>query len=200
MRREWRDDMIRRAARVPQAARGRRDWFILRVTSQSEAVVVEILARRGITAFAPARSAWRRANRFAKRKQRRWFSLAPGYVFIAFTDGARPWDQVLDAPGLTAVRAVVGVAGRPAVIPEVVMARLCQRWGVGRFEAPAHHAYQPTRREYQVGDWVEVLEGPFAGLEARVEELTGARAKVLLTVLGGVSPVTVPAESLGAAA
>lgn len=70
--------------------------------------------------------------------------------------------------------------------------------GRGILRAPAAQKHMKTKREFREGDDAMVSDGPFRFNRVTVKQITGARAKVLLPLFGGVE-TTIPLEDLEAA-
>jgi transcription antitermination factor NusG len=58
----------------------------------------------------------------------------------------------------------------------------------------------PTNRAFEVGDQVEVLNGPFESMTLRVYEITAGHARGLVHIFGRETEVKIAVGSLGAVA
>lgn len=180
-------------------------WYAIEVRAGTEFAVEAILERRGFVAIVPMHTEYRRANRFVKRKTKRSYVIAPRYVLIGFSEaqlrgGERvtvdragrnsserlvgavaPWEQVF---AITMVVSIVGLGERPWRMDGEKTAEFIKV--NGSIEAPAEfeHMGMKAGREFKVGDLVEVVEGSLAGLQARVSEIDGTAARVLLPLFG----------------
>lgn len=168
----------------------------LRQPLRAEFVVEQVLQRRGLKAWVPLGSAFNRANRYHRRA--RALVLQPiltGYVLVELPQPAALWDLVLDCP---MVRGVMGFGGVPARVPEAGLERL--RAIERTAQARAHHRLMPTGRVFEVGEMVEVLEGPLVGQVARVLAIEGEVARVLCELFGGPLDATIGLDRIGALA
>jgi transcription antitermination factor NusG len=173
-------------------------WFALRVAPQAEFACAHLLRARGLAAWAPWETKWIRANRYrkgAKREVRR--PLLPGYVLARLGDWeaeACAWQRAL---GVVGVQGVVGALGRPLALREAAVAdlrALCER----RRAAERQRA-MPTNRVFDVGDVVEVLEGPLEGVVVTVLEISRGFAEVVGVDVGALR-LRVQVGRLGAVA
>ena len=160
---------------------------------RAEYVVEAVLARRGIEAWVPVESVWARANRYhRKAKQLVLHPMLTGYVLVRMAPGAR-WEPVLACP---LVAGVVGRQGLPMALPDAAVARLREaQW---HRQAEAQQRLMPTRRVYQVGEDVEVLDGPLEGTVMRVVAITGDLAKVVGPLFGGEVEAEIGLDRIGA--
>jgi len=147
-------------------------WYCVRSKTKQEHVAAGSLRQvPGIEVFAPR-------LRFRKTTQRGqvWFveALFPGYLFARF-DWATQLKLVQYARGVTGV---VHFGVQPAQVPEAAMEELRRTMDDRevRILAPA----------LAVGDEVQMVGGPMAGLQVVVQQLLPARerVKVLLDFLG----------------
>lgn len=195
---------LRRAARARDRAERKSgllarapglDWYALVVPPQREVLTQEILDRLGFATFVPVERRWRRRNKFAKAKELIAYALAPRYVFLGLEPGDTPW---WDLGQVHLVTGVVGHEGVPAEIPKQPMLDVIRSYANG-LNAPTAERWMRTRREFRVGDQVEVVGGPLAGLRVEVVEISGSKAKVLLQLFGSVQNVWSPLDNLEAA-
>ena len=115
-----------------------------------------------------------------------------GYVFVVL-DRPAQWDVALACP---MVRGVMGFGGVPARLPEAGIARLREIEAVA--QARAHHRLMPTGRAFEVGEVVELIDGPMEGRRVEVIGIEGDRARVFCEFFGGVFDVTIGLDRLGA--
>lgn len=97
----------------------------------------------------------------------------PGYVLVELIMTDDAWYVVRNTPGVTGFIGSSGGGVKPTpLLPEEVDAILTQ------MEASA-----PTvELDFEVGDLVEVLEGPFAHFQGVVEEIIADEQKIKVTV------------------
>ena len=168
-------------------------WVVCLVTPGAEAAVINRLALRGVLAWCPTATVYRRANRAARGKRLRVFPAAPGYVAVGLDPRFPRWVSVLACDG---VRGFLGPDGRPVVLSVAAVEALL---GVS-WVAPDAAKHMGSGWEFDVGDRVRVVDGPFEGAETAVLGIHGAEARVVLTVLGAAREVRVQLGVLAKAA
>jgi transcriptional antiterminator RfaH len=163
---------------------GEAAWYCVRSKTKQEHVAAGSLRQvPGVDVFAPR-------LRFRKHTRRGqvWFveALFPGYVFARF-DWATQLKAVQYARG---VIGVVHFGQRPAQVPAAIMDELRRTMDDRELRVIA--------RELAVGDEVQVVAGPMAGLQVVVQQLLPARerVKVLLEFLGRRVEAEVPLAEL----
>ena len=168
-------------------------WFLLQTKSRQESRAVENLERQGIDSFCP------RINIEKILRGRRVVvdeALFPGYLFVSFNQ------QSISATSVRSTRGVsnfVSCAGAPVLVPLELIESLKQR-----------EAEQSKMAEIagalKAGDSLEILEGPFRGLNAVFSQPDGdSRAIVLINLLNrkvkaGLSFTSLPKLDSGPAA
>lgn len=170
-------------------------WYALRIAPQAEFVTAHLLRRRGVVAWAPCLTKWVQGNRYQpqfKRAVRR--PLLVGYAFVK-VDRAVLWERVFS---VAAVLGVVSLSGRPWPIRACDIARV--RHASSRLRARERDRLMPTNRGFEVGDEVEVLDGPLDGFRVRVMAIEDGKAKALLQIFGRESEALIPLAQLGAVA
>lgn len=136
-------------------------WFACRTRSRAEKKVDEVLASKGVASYLPLVELERE---WSDRKKQVAFPLFPSYVFARFSLSNMP--MVVRTPGLIEV---VRINGYPTPIRdkeiESVRALIEGARRVGVEPEPHHHLVKGTE--------VEVLEGPFRGLQGILTEVRG---------------------------
>jgi transcription antitermination factor NusG len=171
-------------------------WFIFRTAPQREIIADKILKRVGFEAYTPVRREYRFANRYArhrKEKTLKKFPLMVGYVFIQLKRNQigqlfanRSRFGLFDC-----VKSVVGVGGRPFDINDEIMQNLIA-FHKNRHRAPGSYRHMNTHKEFEVGDTVRVVEGPFREFDVVVEEIDGGALTVFFDAFGRVNKTTMP--------
>jgi transcriptional antiterminator NusG len=117
-----------------------------------------------------------------KKVQSERTSMA-GYVLAKLTMTDDVYHLVRNTPKVTGF---LGVSGKPQAIRETEALRMLNI----RDEAAARPK-QDIRIDYEIGDSVKVLEGPFASFNGLVEELDfdRSRVKVAVSIFGRATPV-----------
>ena len=117
-----------------------------------------------------------------KKVQSERTSMA-GYVLAKLTMTDDVYHLVRNTPKVTGF---LGVSGKPQAVRESEALRMLNI----RDEAAARPK-QEVRIDYEIGDQVKVLEGPFATFNGLVEELDfdRSRVKVAVSIFGRATPV-----------
>lgn len=118
--------------------------------------------------------------------------FAPGYIFVQMEMKAETWQLVkatpkvtgfIGAPNMKSASAESDLAKIPAVPEKQVMAMTQQLTETAVKPAP--------KIDFEPGDSVRVVEGPFANFSGNVEEVNHAKQKVRVhvTIFGRSTPV-----------
>ncbi|MBI1946783.1 MAG: transcription termination/antitermination protein NusG [Deltaproteobacteria bacterium] len=118
--------------------------------------------------------------------------FAPGYIFVLMEMKAETWQLVkatpkvtgfIGAPNLKSASAESDLAKIPSVPEKQVMAMTQQLTETAVKPAP--------KIDFEAGDSVRVVEGPFANFSGNVEEVNHAKQKVRVhvTIFGRSTPV-----------
>ncbi len=112
--------------------------------------------------------------------------VLPGYILVRMDLTDESWAVVRNTPGVTGF---VGLSSRPSPLPLGEVAALLA-------PAPAEGAKQTetakkSTPDYEVGESVTVMDGPFATLPATVNEVNPVtqKLKVLVSIFGRETPV-----------
>jgi transcription termination/antitermination protein NusG len=112
--------------------------------------------------------------------------VLPGYILVRMDLTDESWAVVRNTPGVTGF---VGLSSRPSPLPLGEVAALLA-------PAPAETTAQSAAAkkvspEYEVGESVTVMDGPFATLPATVNEVNSVtqKLKVLVSIFGRETPV-----------
>ena len=147
-------------------------WFCVKTKPRNESAARRMLLRDvGIEVFCPMLR-FERVRRSGKVKVTE--AMFPGYVFAKFNYRA----QHRHVAGTLGVSTIVRFGGIPSVVPDDIVADL-------RASVVDQETIEiPTT--IQVGEEVQLVEGPFSGIRALVTQVLPAqeRVKVLLEILG----------------
>ena len=115
----------------------------------------------------------------------------PGYVLAKLDMNDQVYHLVKNTPKVTGF---LGSMGKPQAISEAEAARMLN----SKEEAAAHAPKQKIKVDYEIGDAVKVLEGPFASFNGTVEELDfdKAKVKVSVSIFGRATPVELDFEQV----
>ena len=171
-------------------------WYIIHAYSGFENKVKESIlseARRmGLEAFidaveVPAETV---TEVFKGKKRQIERKSMPGYVLakLAMTDDV--YHLVKNTPKVTGF---LGSMGKPQAISEAEAARM-----LNSKEEAAAAPKTKIKVDYEIGDAVKVLEGPFASFNGVVEELDfdKAKVKVSVSIFGRATPVELDFEQV----
>jgi transcriptional antiterminator RfaH len=111
--------------------------------------------------------------------------LFPGYIFVSFDKARDRWQSI---NGTFGIRTLVGVSERgPSSVPSRIMETLLERCRDG--------VWHEDSEGLVPGQAVELVDGPFAGVNARfVEMLSGDRVRVMLSWLAAGQTVVMPSR------
>jgi transcriptional antiterminator RfaH len=162
-------------------------WFCLKAQPKREHLAATALRRQfGIECFSPR-------LRVRKMTQRGpvWFveAMFPGYLFARFVYPTQH-RAVKSAHG---VSGIVHFGDRLAVLPEDTVAALQARAGA--------EGIVTVDSSIKIGQPVQIIEGPFQGLEVLVTQVLPAkeRIRVLLNLLGRSLEMEIPESKVLAA-
>jgi transcriptional antiterminator NusG len=115
----------------------------------------------------------------------------PGYVLAKLTMSDQVYHLVKNTPKVTGF---LGPNGKPQAISEAEAARILST----KEEAAAAAPSKKIQVDYDIGDSVKVLDGPFASFNGLVEELDfdRSRVKVSVSIFGRATPVELEFEQV----
>jgi transcriptional antiterminator NusG len=117
--------------------------------------------------------------------------LMPGYVLLRGSMNDDLYHLVRNTPKVTGF---LGVGGRPQPISDAEAARMLS----SKDETVSAAPKQKIKVDFDIGDNVKVLEGPFASFNGLVEELDydRSRVKVAVSIFGRATPVELEFEQV----
>jgi transcription termination/antitermination protein NusG len=112
--------------------------------------------------------------------------VLPGYILVRMDLTDESWAVVRNTPGVTGF---VGLSSRPSPLPLSEVAGLLAP--VPAEGAKPAETAKVAGPEYEVGESVTVMDGPFATLPATVNEVNSVtqKLKVLVSIFGRETPV-----------
>ena len=115
----------------------------------------------------------------------------PGYVLAKLEMNDQVYHLVKNTPKVTGF---LGPGGKPQPIPDGQAARMLDT----KDEAAAAGPKAKINVDYEIGDAVKVLDGPFATFNGTVEELDfdRGRVKVSVSIFGRATPVELEFEQV----
>ncbi|MCE7000124.1 transcription termination/antitermination protein NusG [Saccharothrix sp. S26] len=118
--------------------------------------------------------------------------VLPGYILVRMELNDASWSAVRNTPGVTGF---VGATSKPSplTIDEVLkflLPQVEQKPAAGKKSAAAP-AKSTVEVDFEVGESVTVMDGPFATLPATISEVNadGQKLKVLVSIFGRETPV-----------
>ena len=114
--------------------------------------------------------------------------VLPGYILVRMELTDESWAVVRNTPGVTGF---VGLSSKPSPLPLGEVASLLAPAPAEGSPAAQAAAAKKTSPEYEVGESVTVMDGPFATLPATVNEVNSVtqKLKVLVSIFGRETPV-----------
>ena len=114
----------------------------------------------------------------------------PGYVLAKLDMNDQVYHLIKNTPKVTGF---LGAMGKPQAISETEAARMLHTK-----EEAAAAPKQKVKVDYEIGDAVKVLEGPFASFNGTVEELDfdKSKVKVSVSIFGRATPVELDFEQV----
>ena len=115
----------------------------------------------------------------------------PGYVLAKLDMNDQVYHLVKNTPKVTGF---LGSSGKPQAISEAEAARMLHT----KEQAATNTPKQKIKVDYEIGDAVKVLDGPFASFNGTVEELDfdKAKVKVSVSIFGRATPVELDFEQV----
>jgi len=114
----------------------------------------------------------------------------PGYVLAKLTMNDQVYHLVKNTPKVTGF---LGSSGKPQPVSDAEAARMLHSK-----EEAAAAPKQKIKVDFEIGDAVKVLDGPFASFNGTVEELDfdKAKVKVSVSIFGRATPVELDFEQV----
>jgi transcriptional antiterminator NusG len=114
--------------------------------------------------------------------------VLPGYILVRMDLTDESWAVVRNTPGVTGF---VGLSSKPSPLPLGEVASLLAPAPAEGSPASQAAAAKKSSPEYEVGESVTVMDGPFATLAATVNEVNSVtqKLKVLVSIFGRETPV-----------
>ncbi|NLC34303.1 MAG: transcription termination/antitermination factor NusG [Erysipelothrix sp.] len=104
-------------------------------------------------------------------------NLYPGYLFVEMIMTDEAWYVVRNTPGVTGFIGSSGGGAKPFPVSDEEIESILQRIGMTELKVIAN---------FEVGDFVKILNGPFRGIEGTVESMSDetSKANILTTMFG----------------
>ena len=159
-------------------------WYVVQTKPRKESVAVDNLERQGYTAYCPKMEQ-------TKHRRQRWEKviepLFPRYLFVQLDIGEDDFGPIRSTIGVVSM---VRFGGQPAIIPDEVIESIQNQEKSLISRSESYPSWKP-------GDKIEIIEGPFVGLNGIFEkENDEDRILILLEMLGRKNRVTVNANNI----
>ena len=161
-----------------------KNWYLIHTKPKQESVAKENLLRQNYCVYLPMAVTRRRRD---GRTKRTVAALFPRYLFIHLDDSADDW-----AP----IRSTIGVSGLvrfgmiPAKISEDMVVAIKKREN----EEGIHELHAG---DFEEGQQVRIVEGPFEGYEAIFKSKSGReRAVLLLNIAQNMSKIQIDIDKI----
>lgn len=160
-------------------------WFAYRTAPQKELLAERILRSRGLPCLVPVETKWRKIGMTRKKKPRD-NPMMIGYIFVGL-ERAEYWPALFIFKGL-----IQSVVGSSLGVPAKFSADQIDRLRLLSGKRVEHIRSVDTHRAFRPGDHVAM----FGGIEARIEEIHGDKARIVFELLGKVQVQEVPVDRL----
>lgn len=169
---------------------GNKEWYVVNTYAGHENKVKENLERRietmGLEDFLfRVIVAEETEVEFKNGKEvEKVHNLFPGYLFVEMNMTDEAWYIVRNTPGVTGFIGSSGGGAKPFPVAEEEIESILCRLGMSE---------RKVNIDFEIGDRVKILTGPFAGSEGVVEELHDdtQEAVVLLILFGRETPTEI---------
>ncbi len=111
-------------------------------------------------------------------------NIFPGYLFVEMIMTDEAWYVVRNTPGVTGFIGSSGGGAKPFPVKQDEIDKILRRIG---------QSDKNVEVDFQVGDNVQILSGPFSGMEGKVESMNddGQVATVLIILFGRETPTDI---------
>jgi transcriptional antiterminator RfaH len=147
-------------------------WYVVHTHTHAENKAEANLARQGFATYLPR---YQKRRRHARRVETVNAPLFPRYLFVSVDLVSQRWRSIYSTFG---VARVICNGDDPAPVPDFVID------GLRRHEDD-DGLVQLTRRRFEAGAWVRIMDGAFASCLGLIEGMRDdERVTVLLDLLG----------------
>lgn len=160
---------------IPASFLLRKFWHVVYTAMRQEIEVKSELVKLGFDVFLPMST-----RRAVKRGKRVIINdpLFTRYIFVAFDREKDEWGSILNTNG---VECILGADRIPIAVPLLEIERLQRYEQAGAFD------FTRSKLNFTAGDKVEIQEGPFAGMMAKVKCASPKkRVRLLLESLASI--------------
>lgn len=167
-------------------------WVVGFVMSGKELACQSRLCSKDFKVYAPLQQKYRRSNRYVRGKERIAYPAIAGQLYIGMSDSDERWYELFNS---NTIYGVLSSSGYPALLKGETLLNFIED-NKKKFTAKPVERHMVSRKEFSVGDTVEILDGIFEGQIASVNDIQGANAKMLIDMFGGETVANVPLDNL----
>ena len=111
-------------------------------------------------------------------------NIFPGYLFVEMIMTDEAWYVVRNTPGVTGFIGSSGGGAKPFPVKQEEIDKILRRIG---------QSDKNVEVDFQVGDNVQILSGPFSGMEGKIESMNNDTqvATVLIILFGRETPTDI---------
>lgn len=159
-------------------------WYVAHLKPNGLAIAQTNLARQQYRTLMPMRDVSRHTARGIRISKK---PLFPGYVFFSSPTPAVDWRAVSNTRGIA--RVITGTGGQPARLPADIAA--------GLLLATSDDGMLVPLEQFQQGDRVGVISGPFSGWIAEVIAADDSgRVQLLIDLMGRATCVSIASRDI----
>ena len=159
-------------------------WYVVHTKIRQERLACDNLARQGYIVYSPQ---IKQLKRLRGRQTAHLEPMFPRYIFLQ--PGAA-------SHSISPVRSTLGVASLVRFGQEPAVMRAEDMRGIRDFEAHRNEASEEDISPFRPGGRVRVADGPLAGLEGLISNVSRERVIVLLHLLGQDTRVSISHHAL----
>lgn len=163
------------------------DWYVVFVMSGKEFSAHKILQQHAQGVYLPLHWRWRGVNRYVRGKRHKGYPALPGSLFLGFQRGEERWFNIRQQG---VARGVLGIGGCPVAISGECLLDFINR-NEDKFDVPDQQQYMVSHGEFEVGDRVRMVKGPFEGFVVDVQSIQGRNARVVAHIFEGIQDMVV---------
>jgi len=159
-------------------------WYVVHTKPRQEDLALDQLQRQCYGIYLPR---YKRIKRMSDRQAPLWEPMFPRYVFVQPESSQHSLAPIRSTLG---VSNLVRFGNIPAVVPLEVMQR------IRAFEAERNQLSLQQISPLKEGVAVRIAQGPFAGLEGLISDVSNQRIVVLMQLLTKETRVSVSAHQI----
>jgi transcriptional antiterminator RfaH len=159
-------------------------WYVVHTKPRQEDFAFDQLQRQRYCVYLPR---YKRIKRLSDRQEPQWEPMFPRYVFVQPASSQHSLAPIRSTLG---VSNLVRFGNTPAVVSLDVMER------IRAFEAERNQLTLQQLSPFKEGVAVRIAQGPFAGLEGLISDVSSQRIVVLMQLLTKETRVSVSPHQL----